>query len=192
MEERTFWRVTAVLCLAALCCAGCGYTAGFKMPEGVETIYVKVFENRTFYRELDFDLTQLVKREILSRTDLKVVREKEADIVLACSVNKCEEFVLQEDEFDNPQEMELRLSISAVAKDRTGKVVFRARELRRSVSYVITLGEDEEFARSRALREIAEELVYRMAEHWGWEKEEDKTETEDTKEVVSEGSEEEG
>ena len=144
------------------------------MPEGIETIHVKVFKNKTFYRGLDFDVTQVLKREILARTDLKVVREKDADVIFSGTVDKVEEFVLREDENDVAQEMQIKLTISAVAKNRAGEVLFQEKELNRSVSYVIVLGEDERLARSRALREVAEELVYRLAEKWGWEKPEDK------------------
>ncbi len=163
-----------LICFLLAALSGCGYTAGFKMPEGIETIHVKVFENKTFYRGLDFDITQALKREILARTDLKVVREKEADVVFSGTVDKVEEFVLREDINDIPQEMQIKLTISAVAKDRAGKVLFQQKKLNRSVSYVIILGEDERLARSRALREVAEELVYRLAEKWGWAKKEDK------------------
>ncbi len=158
VDRRTFRRLAGPgFCLVVLCCAGCGYTAGFTMPEGIETIHVKVFEGKTFYRGLDFDITQALKREILARTDLKVVREKDADVVLSGTVDKVEEFVLREDVNDVPQEMQIKLTISAVAKDRAGKIVFRENKLNRSVKYVIVLGEDERLARSRALQEVAEE-----------------------------------
>lgn len=168
-----------LLVIAVLCCVGCGYTAGFAMPDGVETIHVKVFGNRTFFRELDFDLTQAVKREIPARTDLTVVRQKDADIVLSGTVDKAEEFVRREDENDVPQEMEIRLTISATAVDRGGKTLFQVTELSRSITYVIPLGEDQRLARSRALREVAQELVYRLAESWGWKKQGDKKTTEE-------------
>ncbi len=169
MDRRAFRRLAVPgFCLTVLCCVGCGYPAGFTMPEGIETIHVKVFENKTFYRGLDFDITQVLKREILARTDLKVVREKEADVVFSGTVDKVEEFVLRENINDIPQEIQIKLTISAVVKDRTGKVLFQEKKLNRSVSYVIVLGEDDRLARSRALREVAEELVYRLAESWDW------------------------
>ncbi len=70
--------------------------------------------------------------------------------------------------------MQIKLTISAVAKDREGKTVFQEKKLSRSVRYVIVLGEDERLARSRALQEVAEELVYRLAESWDWKRQETK------------------
>lgn len=186
--RRTFSGLT-VLGSVVLCCLGCGYKAGFTMPENVKTIHVKVFDNKTFYRDLDFDMTQVVKREILSRTDLVVVREADADVVLSCAVNRVEKSILREDANDIPEEVEIRLTISAHAEDRAGKTLFRIVELSRSVNYVIVLGEDERFARSRALREVAEELVYRLAEGWGWREEEDKAQTETDDDVGGDESE---
>ncbi len=168
-----------VLGALVLCGAGCGYRAGFAMPDNVETIHVKVFENKTFYRDLDFDLTQVVKREILSRTSLTVVREKDADVVLSCTVRGVEKSVLKEDINDIPEEVEYKLTVSADAKDRAGRTLFRTAKLSKSARYVVVLGEDERLARSRALREVAEELVYQLAESWGWREDKPRTETAD-------------
>ncbi len=161
-------RAVTGVCAAAVLFLGCGYRAGFTMPDGMDTIHVAVFENNTLYRGLDFELTELVKAEILARTDLAVVREKTADIVLSCALMKVDKSVLQEDENDLPQEVELRVAISANARNRAGEAVFSQQQLSKSVRYVVALGETEEIARSRALREIAEELVYRLAEEWCW------------------------
>lgn len=47
------------------------------------TIYVPVFENRTFYRGLEFDLTKALVREIEARTPYRVVADSDqADIEL--------------------------------------------------------------------------------------------------------------
>jgi hypothetical protein len=154
--------------LLAFACAGCGYNAGFAMPEGTRSIFVKVFENKTFYRDLDFELTELVKKEVLARTDLKVVGEKDADLILSCSLDKVSKSVVREDVNSLPQEVQLSVSISAGAKDRSGNTVLSNMNLTKSVRYVVILGQTEDAARARALREIAEELVYRMAEGWGW------------------------
>ena len=168
MAGEALRRMTMAVVAAGALFLGCGYRAGFTMPDGMDTIYVKVFENNTFYRGLDFELTELVHAEILSRTDLVVVRENAADISLACALEGVDKSVLQEDENDMPQEVQLRVSISAAAVDRSGKSIFSQKRLNKSVRYVVALGETESIARSRALREVAEELVYRLAEEWSW------------------------
>jgi hypothetical protein len=168
MRREAFRGVTAGCAAAIVLLAGCGYRAGFTMPDGMDTIHVNVFENRTFYRGLDFELTELVKTEILVRTDLVVVRQSTADIVLACVLERVDKSVLQEDENDLPQEVELKVVISASATNRSGETLFSQKGLSKSVRYVVALGETEGIARSRALREVAEELVYRMAEEWCW------------------------
>ena len=181
--------MTTLGILTVLIGAGCGYTAGFKMPEGLDTIHVKVLENRTFHRDLDFELTQLLKREILSRTDLTVVRENKADVVLSCSVDEVQKSILQEDENDLPQEVEYMLTVSANARNRSGKVLFSAPSLRRSVRYVVAVGEDEKTARGKALKEVARELIYRIAESWAWRKDEDEKPDEKTEKEPEPGSE---
>ena len=125
----------------------------------------------------------------MSRKELVVVREGDADVVWSWAVDRVEKYILREDANDIPEEVEVRLTISAHVKDRAGKTLFRIAKLSRSVNYVIVLGEDERFARSRALREVAEELVYRLAESWGWREEEDKAQTETDDDVGGDESE---
>lgn len=180
-------RKVALACIAAIVLSGCGYRAGFTMPEGMDTIYVAVFENKTFYRGLDFELTQAVKREIQARTDLRVVREEDADILLFCTLESVRESVLRE-ENDVVQEADLAVSLSVVAKDREGNILYEG-NIRRTANFVVVLGEDDKTARARAMRQVGEELVYRMAEKWGWKNESEEAPPEEETEEAPPGEE---
>ena len=74
----------SVFMLALVLLVGCGYTPGYRLPRGVQSISVPVFRNETipFRRDIEFELTRAVKREFQLRTDVGLVTEEHADAIL--------------------------------------------------------------------------------------------------------------
>src|SRR4051812_4723943 len=73
-----------VLCLCCLPLLSCesgghfsvfGYTTKPNYDTCIKTIYVPIFENKTFKRGMEFDLTRAVVREIEWKTPYKVVSD---------------------------------------------------------------------------------------------------------------------
>ena len=50
-----------------------GYTTRPNYDECIKTVYVPIFDNKTFRRGMEFDLTRAVIREIEAKTPFKVV-----------------------------------------------------------------------------------------------------------------------
>ena len=64
--------------------AACGYSSGYRLPEGVYRLAVPMFENQTFplRRELEYDLTRSIRQRLELKTDARIVSREEADAVL--------------------------------------------------------------------------------------------------------------
>lgn len=87
---------TARRCLAFLCltlppllaAGGCasdptvGYAAVAPFPTSVESVAVPIVENQTFVRDVEFELTDALIKEIESRTPYKVTGRDRADSIL--------------------------------------------------------------------------------------------------------------
>src|SRR5262245_15270336 len=54
-----------------------GYTTAPLYDDAIRTVYVPIFENVSFRRGLEFDLTRAVVREIEAKTPFKVVNCRE-------------------------------------------------------------------------------------------------------------------
>lgn len=68
--------------LIVICLAGCGYQSR-PYQNDITTVAVPIFDNKTTWREMEFDLTNLVHREIKTRTPFRLVSKPEdADIVI--------------------------------------------------------------------------------------------------------------
>lgn len=82
--------ISLLLVLVALLVGSCGYKVSGRyngLPEGIQTIAVPVFDNRTPKFELEQALTVAVKRELAERSNRQVTSDKEtADAVLTGTI----------------------------------------------------------------------------------------------------------
>ena len=82
--------------LALLALAGCwGYRAGFPLPPHIHTFTVAAFTNKTLERNLDFEFTQALIREIHAKTALRVAPPGEADLVIHGEIDAFERELLR-------------------------------------------------------------------------------------------------
>src|SRR5258705_6903152 len=97
----------ARLVAAVLVLPGCGYTLGWRAPEGVSTVSVPIFQNATFplRREIEFELTSAFRQELQARTALSLVDEHASpDLVLRGRIIEFREWVVAEGDRDQKTE----------------------------------------------------------------------------------------
>ena len=73
-----------------------GYTSKSLSPQNVRTVHLPVFENRTFRRGLEFQLTAAIKNELLHKSDLRIADRDVADTELTGEIVDVREHVLLE------------------------------------------------------------------------------------------------
>src|SRR5436190_7079700 len=77
----------AVCCFVALL-IGCssdptkGYSASTTFPKGINSVAVPIFTNDAYTRDVEFELTDALIKEIEARTPYKVTSENRADTIL--------------------------------------------------------------------------------------------------------------
>ena len=88
MSRLTCLRSMPLLCLAVFLASGCasdpsrGYSMDRPFDSEYRSIAVPIIENDTYFREVGFNLTDALVKEIQSRTPYKVTGEGGADTVL--------------------------------------------------------------------------------------------------------------
>jgi len=163
------WRWSAaVLCLAA---AGCAYTREPVYPADIRTVAVPIFENRSTYRDVQFDLTEALIKQIELRTPYKVVSPELADTVLRGSVVHVSQNVLSRRRAGGlPQELEMQITAHLEWTDvRSGNVLRSRRGLTATGRYIpaTPVGQPLEFARHAAVEHLAQSIVDLMRDDWG-------------------------
>jgi len=146
---------------------GCGYSAKPLLKSGVRTVYVPVFDNKTFRREIEFQLTEAVKNEILYKTDLKIVPKEKADSILEGEIVDFRERVLTEDSHDNAEEVRVFVYVNVRWRDlRTGRTLMSQERITAPTEFYIPKGETVRTATAESFRDLAELIVNLMEEEW--------------------------
>jgi lipopolysaccharide assembly LptE-like protein len=117
-------RSLQLACLLLLLIPGCGYTVGNGFSPEIKTVSVPIFENDTFRRGIEFQLTEAVQKEIQKRTPYRLAKGLDADTRLTGRIVQSRKDVLGENQFDDPRELQLSLMIVTKWENlRTGEVL---------------------------------------------------------------------
>jgi len=173
MLFRSFAMAGLMTCMALLtgCAAnGTGYTTGGTYDESIRSVALPIFDNRTFYRELEFNLTEALAKEIEHRTPYKIAASGSADTQLTGTILSVDKRMISRTfETSVTQEAQMRVVASFEWKNlRTGEIIRKRGRLSGVAEYVVTqpVGETEQVARHAAVAELARELVSLMRSDW--------------------------
>jgi hypothetical protein len=149
---------------------GCGYTTKQVFPEQVQSIYLPIFQNRSFYRGVEFDLTEALAKEIELRTPYKIAQQGAADSTLTGTIVSVDQTRLSRTRPGGlPQEMEVRVVVDLDWKDgRTGKIIRQRRGLTAAGRYIPVrkAGEQYQTGQHEAVDRMAQEIVAVMRGDW--------------------------
>ena len=117
MLRNIFW-------LILFCVVGCGYHSSLRAND-VTNVAIPIFNNSTTWRELEFELTNLVHREVKARTPFRLVsRPEEADIVVVGEILDYYKPAIVEDTQDQVVVAASKITIRVSIKDqKTGAVI---------------------------------------------------------------------
>jgi len=147
-----------------------GYHSEPPFSTSVATVAVPIFENETFERGVEYELTEALVKEIELRTPYKVVGEATADTVIEGTVVSANRRLFSRTpDAAVPQEAQFAVAARFQWKDlRNGEVLARRGRLSGSGEYVPTrpAGESFETAQHGAVSELARGIVAVMRSDW--------------------------
>lgn len=159
-----------MLCLvgAAVFGTGCGYRAGGPYRSDVRTVYVEMFGSKTFRRDLEFKLTEAVKKRVGSDTPYRLADRQNADTILTGEILEERQAAFAPDfRSRQPREKQLTLAVRLIWKDvRSGRLLVEQPVLLQAVDYLPPTGETEAFAQERAIDGLARQIVAKLYEDW--------------------------
>ncbi|MEM9419228.1 MAG: LptE family protein [Planctomycetota bacterium] len=158
------------IALFVLSSVGCGYSTQELFPEQYQSVAVPIFDNRTFYRGVEYDLTEAVVKEIEQRTPYKTMDANVADTLISGTVTSV---VVQQlsrtREGGLPQEVQVTVTIDYDWTDqRTGAKLTSRRSFSGVGRYVPTqpVGESFEIGQHAAVQRLARDLVSSLRGDW--------------------------
>lgn len=168
------WQCAVVL-VCCLTLAGCGYVIGPAFPTAVQTVYVPVIKSNSNRREIEYQLTEAVQREIKQRSGIRLAKPPYAQTQLKVEVVELTKNMLGETQFDDPRELQMRLAVNATWEDlRTGQILARqqldlapaVRQVEATGEFTPELGHSMATANQVAVKDVAAKVVDLMEFAW--------------------------
>ncbi len=156
--------------------AGCasdptqGYSTASVFPTSVSTVAVPIFENRSFVRDVEFELTDALIKEIESRTPYKVVPASRADTILSGQIRRVELDQLSKSPLTGlSEEVIVSVTIDFQWKDqRTGRTLVERGSFTGHGLFVPSRPSSEpiELGEFAAVQQLARDIVAEMRSQW--------------------------
>ena len=101
-----------IVALALAGPTGCGYSIRPPFDANIKTVYVPVFRSFSFYKDINFRLTELLIKEIKDLTPYKVVGSpEEADSTLEGITRFFEKNIMLENPYNLPRHLSASITV---------------------------------------------------------------------------------
>lgn len=165
-----FYGLFFAFCLGVCGCSGMsGYSSETLFPEDVRSVYVEMFDNRSFRRGVEYELTDALAKRIEAETPYKVISNRSrADTVISGQIVSVDESVLSsERQVGRALEREVRLQAVVNWKNlKTGELLIDNQTVSASASYSEWQNQGFGYASSQAANNLARRIVESMERQW--------------------------
>jgi hypothetical protein len=163
----------AVFCLlssALYLLSGCGgYSNTSLYPENVGTVYVEMFDNQSFRRGIEYELTDALAKRIEAQTPYKIVTSRDrADTIISGRIVHANESVLStERQIGRALEKNIELRAVVTWKNlRSGELLIDNKTVSASANYSEWQGQSFAYGSTLAANSLANRIVELMETGW--------------------------
>jgi hypothetical protein len=155
--------------------AGCGYMVGPPYSGEIRSVHVPTFQNATFRRGLEYQLTEAVQRHIQTRTPYQLSKEPLADTRLTGRIVSADKAVLGETHNDDARELQFHLAVELTWEDLRTRKILRQQNVpvpvdlvqqRAQSEFAVETGQSLATAQQQAIDRLARQIVELMEEPW--------------------------
>lgn len=173
--RRRFSSTCALLCFGALSAGlcGCSEIAGYSneplFPRDVGTVCLKMFDNQSFRRGIEYELSDALAKRIEVETPYKIVSNPDlADTVISGQITAIGELALSTDrDIGSVLEKEVELQAVVTWKNlKTGELLIDHQQVIASASYSEYQKQDFKYASALAANNLARKIVELMERNW--------------------------
>ena len=151
------------------CSAIKGYSNETLFPQDVSSVCLQMFDNRTFRRGVEYELSDALAKRIEADTPYKIVSSSDrADTIISGQITSIREIALStEREMGTVLEKELEIRAVVNWKNmKTGELLMDSRSVRASSTYTAYQMQDFKYASSLAANNLARKIVELMESKW--------------------------
>jgi len=166
-----FCSYSLMLFILAFC--GCAEMSGYSneslYPKDVSSVCLEMFDNQSFRRGVEYDLSDALAKRIEAATPYKIISSKDrADTVISGQIVQIGELVLSvERETGLPLERELLLKAVVNWKNlKTGRLLIDNKSVTAEATYSAFQNQDFKYASALAANNLARKIVELMEIEW--------------------------
>jgi len=166
-------RVAALLSVLCLLSCGCveisGYSNESLFPQEVSSVCLEMFDNQSFRRGVEYELSDALAKRIEAETPYKVISSRDrADSVISGQIVSIDESVLSmERELGYALEKEVQLTAVVNWKNlKTGKLLIDNQSVRAQATFSEFQMQDFSYASALAANKLAQKIVELMQKKW--------------------------
>jgi len=150
--------------------AGCGgYSNESLFPENVSSVYVEMFDNQSFRRGVEYELTDALAKRIEAQTPYKIISDRDlADTVISGQITAISESVLTS-ERETGRALERGVEVQAVVdwkNLKTGELLIDSKQVAASASFSQWQNQGFGYASALAANKLAGKIVELMEKQW--------------------------
>jgi hypothetical protein len=152
----------AILLCTATCflAPGCsGWTTGSLVRDGLQKIYVPYFQNDTYYRGIEVDLTGQVLARIQERTDLHLVDRQSAEMILDGRIVDYEQRIVSEDVDNRTQESSAIMTVNVKLIRASDGTLIDEAVLRDRAEFFPDFGESLESSQADSFKRLSYRIL---------------------------------
>ncbi len=151
------------------CTGSGGYSNASLFPDDIGSVYLEMFDNRSFRRGVEYTLTDALAKRIEAETPYKIVssRDRADSIISGQLVTVGEGILTLEREIGRPLEKEVMLTAVVNWKNlKTGRLMINSETVTAAASYSQFQNQDFTYASAVAANKLARNIVQLMENPW--------------------------
>lgn len=162
--------ITFVFILFSLILFGCGgYSNKSLYPEGIESVCLQMFENDSFRRGVEYELSDALAKRIEAQTPYKIISSRDrADTLISGKITNVDSSVLSLDrETGRAIEKEVRLVALVKWQNlKTGELLLDNVPVSASADFSEWQNQSFDYAAGLAANKLAQRIVEKMEKKW--------------------------
>jgi len=167
-----FTALPAGMILVAVALSGCsvgGYSGETLFPKDIESVRLEMFDNRSFRRGVEYELSDALAKRIEVETPYKLVSDRDrSDSVISGQLVTITESALTIDR-DVARPLEREVVLTAVVNWKnlnTGQLMINSKTVTVAASYSEFQNQDFTYASALAANKLARKIVELMENNW--------------------------
>ncbi|MFP4225826.1 MAG: LPS assembly lipoprotein LptE [Desulfobacterales bacterium] len=159
--------------LILICVAACGYhfSGGGDLPEGIQTVSIGIFENRSGETGIETLLTNDLVNQFTRFENIRIVDRSEAEARLTGTIKNARIRTIAHKSPTQPAERRITLFLDVELRDPEGKKIWSANDISASDAYDVApekwrTEQNKKSAIAVLSERVAERIYYRLTDRF--------------------------